>query len=84
MKHISELLQSRKQQFTRIEERSQQIRLFSLRTEKGSSEWKAFDPVRNDKVSAYPVRMSRKPIAVVQPHHVLRLVYPPAQLTSGR
>jgi|GEM_PF-3495036 hypothetical protein len=81
MKHISELLQSRKQQLAHVD---RQTTLFPIRAAKGSGEWKAFDIVRDDRVNAYPVRMPKKPMAVVEKHNVLRLIYPPAQLTGGR
>lgn len=84
MEHVSELLAIRKRQL----EMSRQRELFSVRIsparpEKGSGEWRSFNPVRDDAVDMYPVRIPKKPIVVAEPHHVLRIIYPPARMAHG-
>jgi len=73
MEHISTYLVARKRQ---LQEEQYQLSIFSLASEKGSGEWKAFNAVRDDSVSAYPVQKPRKAIVMREPRHVLRIVYP--------
>ena len=73
MKHISEFIVIRRAQL----ETSRQLTLFSGKPEKGSNEWSAFDSVRDDVVAGYPTAIPKKPIVMTEPHHVLRIVYPP-------
>jgi len=73
MKHISEFIVIRRREL----ERTRQLTLFPAQVEKGGAEWSAFNGVRGDVVDGYPVRLPRKPIVMTEPHHVLRIVYPP-------
>ncbi len=45
-------------------------------TEKGSSEWSAFDSVAGDTVSGFKVAMPKKALVARGENHVLRIVYP--------
>ena len=90
MKHISEYLVLKKKPIEIPEQaRSYSVRpfrqfsLFSAPLDKGSSEWSPFNLVRDDTVDTYPVRVPKKPIVVAEPHHVLRIIYPPTYATHG-
>ena len=49
--------------------------LFALRgREKGSSEWRAFNGVREDRTAGYPVHKPQRPIVVKGPGRVLRII----------
>jgi len=73
MKHISEFIVIKREQL----ERSHQLSLFAGQREKGSVEWDAFNSIRDDVIPGYSVRIPKKPIVMTEPHHVLRIVYPP-------
>jgi len=70
MKHIREIIAVKKQQLERG-----QLSLFEQPSEKGSSEWSAFNAVRGDETSSYSVSLPRRK-TVSEPSRALRLIYP--------
>ncbi len=78
MKHISEIISVRRGQL----EGQRQLSLFTAAQHKGSSEWSVFNTVRGDASGGYSVRVPKKPIVIVEPRRVLRIVYPLGHLSG--
>ena len=76
MKHIGEIIAFRKMQL----ERGRQLSLFATTSEKGSREWKMFDPVAHDRTSGYQVTTPRKSETPRYPN-VLHINRYPRQIT---
>lgn len=52
--------------------------IFQTPTEKGSSEWSAFNVVRDDKHSAFPTKTPTRPLVVKMRGHILWIIQPSA------
>lgn len=50
---------------------------FGERGEKGSTEWSVFDAVRDDAAHAYPGSLPQRPLIIMKPGNVVRIIHPP-------